>query len=476
MFVTRGGEGPTLEAVRFLQAMRPGTLAILRDLLANLELSADEDAPGRAGGDVTILAGRGAAHLGRAVAAALAVLPRPTVGLDGQDRTVVTAIGAGTGLALLTMTAAPEPDGYREAVLARERAEYVPATRLVGSVQVRNHRLALGEGPVPTDDVDVSATGLAAAVPGGIVVRTGTAEGSVFVEVRVQDEEPTDEPTLYEEVVDLSFLSEEGFASVIGADGAPAEGLRHVTPPRACDYRVRVEAWGRDAADAGGRTWQYESYTLTLWPADPAPPVAHRRTDRLGHRLRGEPESTWPERPELAYAWIRDSELSEAATVTIVTGSDAVSVLRAFGADPDRPTPREALAEAFPPDPWVSVLDLGDAVLAVELNGWQGSHADVLSAASAAGRAASMYWNVNAVTRLSFAERGQVLDAFEIGHQPQDLPEIAAALTGLDFDHGDWILPSLLAVERFTGHRFTRQHLEQIQTADQAYLIAPPES
>jgi hypothetical protein len=292
------------------------------------------------------------------------------------------------------------------------------------------------------------------------------------VTVRVRDEEPREESIISEEVVDLSFRAVEGFASVVGADGAPAEGLRRVTPPRPGDFRVRVEAWGRDAADAGGRRWQHESYTLTVWPGDPAPPVVHRRTDRLGYRLRGEPEAAWPQRPELAYAWIRDSELSEAATVTVVTGSDATGVLRAFGAAPDRSTPREVLAQSWPPDPWVSVLDVGDAVLAVELNGWQGSHEAMLQAASLSGRAASMYWNVNALTRLSFAEHGRVLDAFEVGFQrPRDVPEVAPALAGLDFDHGDRILAALLAVERFTGHRFTRQHLEQIQAADQAYLI-----
>jgi len=37
------------------------------------------------------------------------------------------------------------------------------------------------------------------------------------------------------------------------------------------------------------------------------------------------------------------------------------------------------------------------------------AHPDVLRAASAGGRAASMFWNVNLVTRLSFAEAGRLL-------------------------------------------------------------------
>jgi hypothetical protein len=45
-----------------------------------------------------------------------------------------------------------------------------------------------------------------------------------------------------------------------------------------------------------------------------------------------------------------------------------------------------------------------------------------------------MFWNVNALTRLSFAESGHVLASFE---PPEDInagPAVAAALEGLDFD------------------------------------------
>jgi hypothetical protein len=96
--------------------------------------------------------------------------------------------------------------------------------------------------------------------------------------------------------------------------------------------------------------------------------------------------------------------------------SRAEDVLRAFGADPDRPESLRQISDDVTArmsiDPWVAVLEAGTAVLAVEYNGFQGADQAVLRRASAGGRA-GMFWNVNALTRLSFAEGGQMLASFE---------------------------------------------------------------
>ena len=290
-----------VEAVQFLTAMRPGTPSTLRGAV---EAVARQAGPAfRAvpsdDGEASILAAHGVAHLGPAVATALPVLAGPVLGTDDRERTTTAAIGTAVGLALLALRAAPEPAGYRAAVSARERSEYVSPSRAVhGQVRVSGHLFALTEGTFPAGEIDVSGTGLAAAVPGGVVVRTGTADGWVHVTVDVQEQEPPDEADVPEEVVELSYRAEAGFASVLGAGGTVAEGLRHVTPPRAGDYRVRVRAGNRDAGDAGSRRKQ-ESYWLSLWPAAAKLPVVRRRADLLGYRLRGEPEPVRAERPEL---------------------------------------------------------------------------------------------------------------------------------------------------------------------------------
>jgi hypothetical protein len=231
-----------------------------------------------------------------------------------------------------------------------------------------------------------------------------------------------------------------------------------------------VHASGRDDAD------DEESYELAVWPAPATPAIVHKRTDQLGYRLRGEPEPARPWPPERAYRWVQHSTLSMAATVTVVTGATAEDVLRAFGADPDRPDSLQQISDdviaRMSADPWVAVLDTGAAVLAVEYNGFQGSDEGVLCRASAAGRAASMFWNVNALTCLSFAEGGHVLASFE---PPDDIdagPAVAAALDGLDFDdYRDSTGKGLVAVQRFTGHGITAEDLERIEAADVAFRI-----
>ena len=215
-----------------------------------------------------------------------------------------------------------------------------------------------------------------------------------------------------------------------------------------------------------------------VWAAPAAPEIVHRATDRLGHRLRGESEPDRTPRPEHAYRWVGGSRLSEAATVTVVTGAPVEAVLEAFGADPQQPEAirdiEEDLYSRRSVDPWVAVLDSGEAVLAVEYNGYEGSHEPVLRAASARGRAASMFWNVKSMTRLSFAERGRLLTSFEPWGDIEAEPAVAAVLTGLDFDQpGDRRSKGLVAVERFTGRGIAAEDLARIETAGIGFRIVP---
>jgi hypothetical protein len=153
----------------------------------------------------------------------------------------------------------------------------------------------------------------------------------------------------------------------------------------------------------------------------------------------------------------------------VITGSTVEDVLRAFGADPAQPQSLEDLMEST--DTWVTVLDTGDAVVALEYNGYQGADAAVLTGA-ATERAASMFWNVNAVTQLSFAEHGRILATFEPPDEVDDEPAVAAALAGLDFDdYRHKVAKALVAIERFTGYAVTRDDLTLIEDADIAFQI-----
>lgn len=84
-----------------------------------------------------------------------------------------------------------------------------------------------------------------------------------------------------------------------------------------------------------------------------------------------------------ALRWVRDTEIGEAGCVTFVADADIASVGRCFGGrvgDATTMTLRDV--DARPGEDLVAVRSLGPWVLAVEINGWQGSRADVLTRVS----------------------------------------------------------------------------------------------
>ncbi|WP_218826903.1 DUF6461 domain-containing protein [Actinomadura meyerae] len=467
------GASEAVHEAAMLDRIRPGALPLVAALARRLAARPRMAALLAVGSDVTdepdVAAAHGAAYLALAVSTATAVLHR--VGVNSQAIQPPAVLGVAIGTASLLLQETPMPHAYAAAILARIRAEYRLPVASSERATVTGHRFALlEEGTAP--EADFSRNGLVAAVPGGAVIRTGVENGDVRVLFHVLDEPPPDVATGWEEIVEISWRATTGGASLTGLQ-APGPRLHGATPPWPGDYRLRVHARGRDGAD------ETESYELMVWQAPAAPDTVHALSDRLGHRLRGEPEPVRPDPPEAAYRWLRRSSLSEAATVTVVTGADAADVLRAFNADPDRPeslrTISMELLEKQSIDPWVAVVDVGGAVVAVEYNGWQGSTQPVLARASTGGRAASMYWNVDAMTRLSFAEHGDVLLSEEPFGPLDAPPSVAGTLAGLDFadHHRGTSLMGLVAVQRFTGHGITADDLARIEAADIAFRIVP---
>ncbi|WP_250033085.1 DUF6461 domain-containing protein [Paractinoplanes maris] len=474
-------ESETTSAATLLESYRVGiidrTVALVREMAAHPVTAPLLMVPAGVTDEDGVAAAHGSAYLALAVAVAGAVVHQAGAATM-LDETAAT-VGLGAGAAALLLGEVPMPPRYAEALLAKRRAEYQLPSRSSAHVAVAGHRFGLIEHEFP-ERADFSGNGLADATAGGVVIRTGTADGHVQVQVAVLAEAPSDDDEDFqdddwEEIVDVSWPATEGAASIIGP-GPRARGLDRVTPPWPGDYRIRVRARGRDEADA-----HYEAYNLAVWSAPAAPDTVHKRTDRLGHRLRGEPEPpARPSRPEHAYRWVDRGSLSQAATVTVVTGSALPQVLRTFGADPGRPQPfdeiERELNETFQygAGPWVTALEVDGVVLVVEFNGYVGSDEGVLRAASSGGRAASMYWNVNMLTRLSFAEGGRLLAAFEYLDDNDALPpEIDAVLAGLDFDDsGERIGKGLVAVERFTGRGITEADVARIEEAGVGYRVA----
>jgi hypothetical protein len=464
-FAEAVGQDPTAAAAGRLRRFGPDVIPWVTAITGAL---AEHDAVAPrlrvgAGSEAEIVAAHGRAHLALAVVVAAMVVPAADVPVAGSDPAVV--VGAAVAAATQVLRARPMPDAYAAALLERRRAEYQVPNFADGDVLVPGHRFALVEGALPPDAGE-PADGLVTVVPGGVVVRTGAESGPVPVSVRVLAGPPSDdELAVWHDVVEVSLTADAGAASIVSDAGPGPAGLRQRTPPWPGPLRARVAARGRDDGDG-------ERYEIAVWAAPLAPEVVLKASDRLGHRLRGEPEPPVVVRPEVAYRWLRSSGLEPAATVTVVTGSSPEQVVAAFGGDPARPVPvDEALTNGL--DPWVAVLPVDGAVLAVEFNGYQGTHDGVLRAASARGRAASMYWNVDALTNLAFARDGEVVDSFEplFAHTAPD-PEVRAALAGIDWaDYTDLHEKGLVAVEEFTGHGVRAQDVERIQAAAVGYRI-----
>ncbi|MGP3990214.1 DUF6461 domain-containing protein [Streptomyces sp. 3N207] len=179
-------------------------------------------------------------------------------------------------------------------------------------------------------------------------------------------------------------------------------------------------------------------------------------------------------------ALLSEVALDEAACITAVRGADVADVIRLFGGDPDRAVQRvlgeDLLEELFDgtdreTSP-IAVAQAGPAVVVVEYNGFQGSREEVLRPLSRlGGRAASAYWNDDALSQLALAEDGRVLSAFEMLF-PDERHGTApgawdAYLGGLSFGAGsDWQAAGAAAVARATGARLD----EEWASAPQLYV------
>ncbi len=409
--VSASGQSALKTPVTMVAAVHPGAIELItervRAMVSSLDLS---DATGD---EAAVCAKHGAAHLALAVAVSAAIL-RALGTPTSTDPLAI--IGVAIGVTALLLPEIPKPPAYEQALLQKRRAAYKGLSWQT-NVPVFGHEFMFVEEPSHSW-ADFAPTGLVAAVDTGFAVRTGVEEGSVPVSVRVVLDVPGEADTRsWDEVAEASFTAEKGDARL--GHGA--------MPPWPGEFRVRVHARGRDGDDD-------ERYELLIWPSPHAEPLVHKKTDRVGHRLRGEPEPEVRISPEAGFRWLSEL-LPVAATITVATGVGVDDVADEFEED--------AIA-----------VELDGGVVVVENNNYRGSQQEVLERLSRNGKAASHYWNVNRLTRLSFARGGEVVSAREVLNQTEfgDDPEVLEALTGLDFtDFRHLDAKGITAAVRFTG-------------------------
>ena len=426
------------------------TAAALRPRLARLTRGAPEGA-----------------HVARLLAASMVLASGAVVGIRAPgldvDRAVIR-VGLALTVLLLRIEAGLAEDPFASTALAKP--ERRPVTPPVISVVVVDGLITAGgadAGAYATalTDADFHENGLVASIPGGFVIRTGAEVSTTLVTVTEVDSEPASIDDGWDDVVDVGFSAGEDRVRFVGSPAA-------IWLESAGDHRARVHARRRDVGVDEGYSGG-ETYEVLMWAATPAPMRVLRATDRLGHRLRGDAEPAPVERPELAYRTV--SRRFGDATITVSVGSTMEEVLTAFRAEPT-PEPSEQLWDGL-----VRFLEIGSepsgrAVLVVEPDGYRGTEVSVLVALSRHGRAASMYRNVNAVTRLSLAEGEKMLDAVEWLGEAEN-PIVRALFHGLDIhDYTDRVARGLVVIERFTGYAVTEEIADQVQAMTVGYRLS----
>lgn len=152
------------------------------------------------------------------------------------------------------------------------------------------------------------------------------------------------------------------------------------------------------------------------------------------------------------YRWLTDAwpaGLGEAGCVTVALAADRPKVLDAFAAEPDERVAIEEAADV--PSPHVAVIDTDGGLVAVELNGYEGSRPDVLQRLSRRGKAASVYWEINGMVIVSCASRGRVVAAVDLSVDDEggDLPARLRSL--LRAGDADLVAVGAAMVQRYTG-------------------------
>lgn len=182
----------------------------------------------------------------------------------------------------------------------------------------------------------------------------------------------------------------------------------------------------------------------------------------------------WPE-------WVGESDLREAAAITVVSGGDLEQVMEAFGAvgDPVRPWDASISTpdEYYYVEPWAAFAAVPGGVVVVEPNGFVGINPAVLERASSGALAVVVYWNVELDTAVMVGENGAVVgDIYypEVGGGR--LQELAGSLeVPVQPDAVEAVAWGLRAQPTLTGIELTPELWEQMSEDASAYRLEPPD-
>jgi hypothetical protein len=158
------------------------------------------------------------------------------------------------------------------------------------NVHVADHSFGVFDRyDIPIETADW-ATGLVVEMASGAMIYTGIDRGSVRVTTDVRSTAPEQiDPGPWDDIVEASVHARHGELRIHSLEYGPLDQpppLPLLSPHGPGSYRLRAHVRGRDLRYDAVQTDPTEDYLLTIWPADPAPHLIIRATDRTGYGLR----------------------------------------------------------------------------------------------------------------------------------------------------------------------------------------------
>jgi hypothetical protein len=158
------------------------------------------------------------------------------------------------------------------------------------NVHVADHSFGIFDRyDIPIETADWS-TGLIVEMSTGAMIYTGIDRGHVRVTTDVRPAAPEQiDSGPWDDIVEATVHSRHGELRVHRLEYGPVDRpppLPLFSPQGPGSYRLRAHVRGRDLRYDAVQNDPTEDYLLTIWPADPAPHLIIRATDRCGYGLR----------------------------------------------------------------------------------------------------------------------------------------------------------------------------------------------
>lgn len=170
------------------------------------------------------------------------------------------------------------------------------------------------------------------------------------------------------------------------------------------------------------------------------------------------------------YAWIQEYD-TLGWTAAVIHGRTEAEVVSVYGGKPDESLVPRPFADALVADEdfgtwfYLQTVTIGDAVVAIENNGWTGTMPEIARRASAGGgRFFSIYWTVEGRWRIVQAANGEVIASFDVAqavNRTDPFDKLPSWLDDVDLSDDGLDATCLAILEKQTGVAFDQRWLTE---------------